>query len=163
MVDLLFNLPCNEQYKNTPKGKAGSWIPFVGSLSQKFKPSEKMHQTFVWNTSAMNDVGSNEKQGNKAPLSTNERRQRFAKDAETVAGWEFDRIIPCHGDTIETGGKQAWLQAYSRVGDRCVLAVVWHELTICVGLYSCSTPTGIPRSDLEGGHALYFIPISLLF
>lgn len=34
------------------------------------------------------------------------------RDAKTVAGWDFDRIIPCHGDVIETGGNKAWRDAY---------------------------------------------------
>ncbi|KAI1792382.1 hypothetical protein LXA43DRAFT_1093625 [Ganoderma leucocontextum] len=38
--------------------------------------------------------------------------QAMRRDAKTVAQWDFDRIIPCHGDVIETGGKNAWTQAY---------------------------------------------------
>jgi hypothetical protein len=34
------------------------------------------------------------------------------RDVKTVADWDFQRIIPCHGDVIETGAKQAWLDAY---------------------------------------------------
>jgi hypothetical protein len=54
----------------------------------------------------------------------------MARDAKTVAGWDFDRIIPCHGvsvhgegclsgvtvfyfqDVIESGGKAAWCEAF---------------------------------------------------
>lgn len=32
-------------------------------------------------------------------------RRVMAKNAKIVSGWDFDRIIPCHGDVIETGGK----------------------------------------------------------
>jgi hypothetical protein len=52
------------------------------------------------------------------------------RDAKTVSGWDFTRIIPCHGvlmficcgpgntdspnkDVIEEGGKKAWDDAYS--------------------------------------------------
>lgn len=31
---------------------------------------------------------------------------------KTVIGWDFDRIIPCHGEVIETEGKEAWKSAY---------------------------------------------------
>lgn len=52
------------------------------------------------------------------------------RDAKTVASWDFDRIIPCHGvstekntlanrgrlrrlqDVIERGGNKAWRTAY---------------------------------------------------
>ena len=52
------------------------------------------------------------------------------RDAKTIAGWDFERIIPCHGvraivalhpiirsnsfsqDVIEKDGKKAWREAY---------------------------------------------------
>jgi hypothetical protein len=36
----------------------------------------------------------------------------MSRDAKVVAAWDFDRIIPCHGDVVETGGKQVWLDAF---------------------------------------------------
>lgn len=61
------------------------------------------------------------------------------RDAKTVAGWDFERIIPCHGvrlrylkminhyvyiyfsfatqDVIETNAKQAWRDAYKHFLD----------------------------------------------
>jgi hypothetical protein len=34
------------------------------------------------------------------------------KDAHVVVDWDFDRIIMCHGDVIENGGKDVWREAY---------------------------------------------------
>ncbi|KAG1900311.1 uncharacterized protein F5891DRAFT_309708 [Suillus fuscotomentosus] len=34
------------------------------------------------------------------------------RDATTVANWDFDRIIPCHGDVIETDGNKMWRTLY---------------------------------------------------
>jgi hypothetical protein len=39
------------------------------------------------------------------------------RDVKTVADWDFQRIIPCHGDVIETGAKQAWHDAYKMYFD----------------------------------------------
>lgn len=39
----------------------------------------------------------------------------FSASAKIVAGWPFDRIIPCHGEVIETGGKEAWASTYANV------------------------------------------------
>jgi len=39
-------------------------------------------------------------------------RVAMKRDATTVANWDFDRIIPCHGDVIEKDGKKAWREAY---------------------------------------------------
>ena len=36
----------------------------------------------------------------------------MARDTKIVAAWDFDRLIPCHGDVIETGAKQVWLDAF---------------------------------------------------
>lgn len=32
-------------------------------------------------------------------------RPSFNKSVAKISTWDFDRIIPCHGDVIETGGK----------------------------------------------------------
>ena len=54
--------------------------------------------------------------------STAERKALFARDAAAVAAWDFERIIPCHGDVLETNPiepnkspKQAWIHAYADV------------------------------------------------
>ncbi|KAJ7636969.1 hypothetical protein FB45DRAFT_907913 [Roridomyces roridus] len=84
-ADLLFNLPCTEQYSNT--GSSGA-VPLFGNL----KPASWLHGKFA------------EAMG--------EDKAAMKRDVKTVADWNFSRIIPCHGDVIETGGKQAWLDAY---------------------------------------------------
>ncbi|KAJ7698659.1 hypothetical protein B0H17DRAFT_1050327 [Mycena rosella] len=84
-ADLLFNFPATEQYSKT--NSSGS-VPFLRS----FRPSSWVHGRFV---SFMTD--------NKAAMK---------RDVKTVADWDFQRIIPCHGDVIETDGKQAWLDTY---------------------------------------------------
>ena len=32
----------------------------------------------------------------------------MSRDCKVVSGWDFDRLIPCHGDVLETGGKALW-------------------------------------------------------
>jgi hypothetical protein len=39
-------------------------------------------------------------------------KEAMKRDAATVANWDFERIIPCHGDVIEKDGKKAWRDAY---------------------------------------------------
>ncbi|KAJ7201698.1 hypothetical protein GGX14DRAFT_464735 [Mycena pura] len=89
-ADLLFNLPCTEQYSKTNSSGA---IPFFGSIG----PSSWLHQ--------------------KLSSSMGEDKAAMRRDVKTVANWNFTRIIPCHGDVIETGGKQAWLEAYKEYMD----------------------------------------------
>jgi len=84
-ADLLFNLPATEQYS---KSKSSGKIPFFGSIG----PNSWAQKHMVWN------------------LGTD--KEAMKRDAKTVAGWDFDRIIPCHGDVIETDGNEAWRNAY---------------------------------------------------
>ena len=40
-------------------------------------------------------------------------RASFAASARRVADWDFDRIIPCHGDVIETGGNAVFRRVFA--------------------------------------------------
>jgi len=79
-ADLLMNLPCIEQYS---KSKTSNMLRGVG-----LGPSSWIHSRIT---------GS---------LGTDKAAMK--RDAKTVAGWDFDRIIPCHGDVIEKNAKKAW-------------------------------------------------------
>ncbi|BGP54890.1 hypothetical protein JCM8202_003399 [Rhodotorula sphaerocarpa] len=91
-ADLLLNLAPHEQYAHSAKRES---LPF---LSDHAKPGTGLHQKFV------HGLAAKDKEGMKAA-------------AEKVAAWDFDRIIPCHGDVIETGGKKAWLETYKSFFD----------------------------------------------
>lgn len=32
----------------------------------------------------------------------------FGNSAKRIMGWGFDRVVPCHGDVIESGGKDVF-------------------------------------------------------
>jgi len=83
-ADLLFNLPCKEQYSKTKTSNM-----FLG---MGLGPSSWIHSQFIWS------------------LGTDKAAMK--RDAKTVADWDFERIIPCHGDVIETNAKQAWKDAF---------------------------------------------------
>jgi hypothetical protein len=36
------------------------------------------------------------------------------RDVKVVSDWDFDRIIPCHGDVMHTGGKKYFKELYRR-------------------------------------------------
>ncbi|TIB72074.1 hypothetical protein E3Q18_03688 [Wallemia mellicola] len=84
-ADLLFNLPGYEQYSNSEES-AEPWVPFV----QNFRPGTLTHRIAAMAMSK-NDA-----------------------EIKKVYEWDFDRIIPSHGDVIETGGKKAWYDVFSR-------------------------------------------------
>jgi len=82
-ADLLFNLPAKEQHSK-------SGFNLLSSLS--LTPYGGFHKRIA------------------KGLSTDDAS--FKKSATAVAQWDFKRIIPCHGDVIETDGNKAWREAY---------------------------------------------------
>ncbi|KAF9480963.1 hypothetical protein BDN70DRAFT_876978 [Pholiota conissans] len=85
-ADLLMNLvSIKEQYANTKKPSN-----FLGLGS--FGPHSWIHARLIWS------LGKNV--------------EEMRRDAKTVSGWDFQRIIPCHGDVIETDAKKAWNDVY---------------------------------------------------
>ncbi|KAF7354043.1 hypothetical protein MVEN_01091200 [Mycena venus] len=84
-ADLVVNLPGTEQYS---KAESVGRFPFYGPLG---KP-------VGWLQSKMSAARS------KDPAA-------MKRDVQTVAEWDFVRIIPCHGDVIDTDAKRIWLDA----------------------------------------------------
>lgn len=131
VADLLFNLPANEQYSGTKAGKATSPIPFLASMTKYMSPYSAFHSSFLWLAGAT--------EGDKGQSSA-DRRKQFAKDAEAVAAWKPNRIVPCHGDVVEGDGTKAWLAAFKKVSSCEGARAGWdrvgpkrgdHHLTIC--------------------------------
>ncbi|TDL21978.1 hypothetical protein BD410DRAFT_789059 [Rickenella mellea] len=85
VADLLFNLPCTEQYSKT---NSSGRIPILSNLN----PSGWLHKRFLWRAGRDKDA--------------------MRRDAKTVAEWDFTRVILCHGDIIETDGNKAWREAW---------------------------------------------------
>jgi len=84
-ADLLFNLPPIEQYTKSNRAT-------FSLLTKTLNPWSYAHKQFVW--AAGSDT------------------EAMKRDAKTVAEWDFERIIPCHGDVIEKDGNKAWREAY---------------------------------------------------
>ncbi|GAA5938645.1 uncharacterized protein JCM15063_005378 [Sporobolomyces koalae] len=86
-ADLLMNLPPHEQYSKTTQRNS---IPFLSKVT----PGSTAHKKMLWYLVSKN-------------------KQEMSRASKEVANWDFDRLIPCHGDVIETGGKKAWLDTYA--------------------------------------------------
>jgi len=89
-ADLLFNLPAKEQYS-----KVKSFNPLAGLVSPG--PTSGLHKRAL--KSLCTDVES------------------FKKSANAVAKWDIKRIIPCHGEVVETDGLKLWKSAYANYID----------------------------------------------
>lgn len=86
-ADVLFNLPATEQFSKTKEDpESGILTKLFGALQHTRGAAMGQKRIIWWALSAGN-------------------RPDFNKSVAHVAAWDFDRIIPCHGDVIETGGK----------------------------------------------------------
>ncbi|KAF2751135.1 hypothetical protein M011DRAFT_463884 [Sporormia fimetaria CBS 119925] len=87
-ADLLFNYPANEQYsKLGVSATSGVLTKVFGSLTNTRGVGQKR---FLWYALSAGD------------------RMGFARSVARINEWDFDRMIPCHGDVVETGAKGVW-------------------------------------------------------
>jgi hypothetical protein len=90
-ADLMFNLGkvgAKEQYSKTGLDPRGGG--FLSNLWANIMSADApiWQQRFLW----------------YAASSAN--RDRFTASVNKIDSWDFDRVIPCHGDVIETDGKK---------------------------------------------------------
>jgi len=89
-ADLLFNLPAKESWSKSSKSPLPFWP--LSILVKSFNPYGGFHKKFL--SGQVKD------------------KESITKDAKAVVAWDFDRIIVCHGDVIETKGKEAFSEAW---------------------------------------------------
>jgi hypothetical protein len=91
-ADLLFNLPAKEQYSRVPdaeKPKMGVLGNFFASL-QTTEGEAKGAKRFMWYVMS---------RGNRAGWNESMKR---------IDSWDFATLVPCHGETLEGNGKEAF-------------------------------------------------------
>lgn len=86
-ADLIFNLPAGQQYGKVPGG--------LTSLMNVLRIDSQWSRRFLWY------VGSKDE-------------QQMSSAARIVSDWDFHIIVPCHGDIVEKGGKDAWDWVFAR-------------------------------------------------
>jgi hypothetical protein len=87
-ADLLFNLPATEQFsKSGVSATSGILTKLFGGI-MNLRGDATWQKRAIWYGVAGKD------------------RKGFAESVARIEKWDFDRIVPCHGDVIETGGKQ---------------------------------------------------------
>lgn len=96
-ADLIFNLPPTEQYSRVPPAEYAAATSGINGLLFRF-------------FSAFNHTGAD---GQSMFLPRIWQYYIVAKDRDAyrdsirrIAQWDFDSIIPCHGDVIKTNGKE---------------------------------------------------------
>jgi hypothetical protein len=86
-ADLIFNLPATEQYSNCAEdANSGFLTKLTGSILHT-RGDMIWQKRILWYFAGAKN------------------REGFAESVKRMHEWNFDRIIPCHGDVIETGVK----------------------------------------------------------
>lgn len=89
-ADLIWNLPAKEQYsKSGESPTAGIFSKLFASLLT-LQGAATGQKRMIWYAFSSSD------------------RKQFNTSIRRINGWDFDRIIPCHGDVVESGGKAAY-------------------------------------------------------
>ncbi|MCJ1242788.1 hypothetical protein MMC14_010797 [Varicellaria rhodocarpa] len=93
-ADLMFNLPATEQYSRSDESATSGILTklFIGLMSTQGEA--KWQKRFLWYAASKAD------------------RPSFDESVGRIAGWDFERIIPCHGDVIESGGKGVFRKVF---------------------------------------------------
>ncbi|TKX20128.1 hypothetical protein C1H76_7628 [Elsinoe australis] len=86
-ADLMFNLPATEQMSKTGISATGGPLTKLFIALNSPEGSAIWQKRFLWYAMSSGD------------------RPSFNKSIQKIDSWDFDRIIPCHGDVIESDGK----------------------------------------------------------
>ncbi|KAK2014073.1 hypothetical protein LZ32DRAFT_528997 [Colletotrichum eremochloae] len=95
-ADLLFNLPPTEQYSRAPEAErdtSGLANRLFGGL-QTTQGDLKWVRRFHWYVMSSKD------------------RPAFNESIQRIDAWDFDTIVPCHGDVIQGDGKQRFRNVF---------------------------------------------------
>ena len=85
-ADLMFNLPAYEQFSKSGES------PVTGFLTKLFNGLQNTTGNPIWQKRFLWYLASKDKPS-------------FNQSAKNIAAWDFERIVPCHGDVIEFEGK----------------------------------------------------------
>ncbi|KAL8726947.1 MAG: hypothetical protein Q9166_006368 [cf. Caloplaca sp. 2 TL-2023] len=94
-ADMMFNLPAHEQYsRTTEKATDGIFTKFFTAF-QNTVGEANWQKRFLWYVASGPD------------------RKGFNESVRKINGWDFDKIIPCHGDVIDNGGHEVFKRLFA--------------------------------------------------
>lgn len=94
VADYMFDAPPREQYSRTGEAPNAGILSKVFQMFLSAQGTALAQRRMQWYALSRGD------------------RDGYAKSARRVAGWDFDRIIPCHGDVIEGNGKSMFKKVF---------------------------------------------------
>lgn len=94
-ADMMFNLPAHEQYSRTGEKATDGILTKFFTTFQNTVGSATWQKRFLWYVASGPD------------------RKGFNESVRKINGWDFEKIIPCHGDVIETEGKAIFRKVFA--------------------------------------------------
>ena len=104
-ADLAENLPAKEQYSQTGEDPRKGFR--TGLFIKIFSPNIWLHNFAIWH------VFTKDKKYDLL-FDRGLMSRAMKRDVKVVSEWNFDRLIVCHGDVVETGAKKYWNDLYVR-------------------------------------------------
>ncbi|KAL2257140.1 hypothetical protein VTK26DRAFT_606 [Humicola hyalothermophila] len=95
-ADLWFNLPAREQYSRVPD-EAKPRLGLLGRFFERMQTAEGDAlgmKRFLWHVISRMD------------------RKGFNESVRRIAKWEFDTVVPCHGETMVGDGKKVFEKVF---------------------------------------------------
>ena len=86
-ADLLFHMPATEQYSRTGVSATAGLPSSLFARAMSTAGEARWQRRLIWYLLSAKD------------------RPSFNDSIRRIDQWDFDRIIPCHGDVIDSGGK----------------------------------------------------------
>ncbi len=92
-ADLFFNLPATEQYSKTKEGAESGLVTKMFVNMMNTRGNVAVQKRVIW-YGVTKDRGS------------------FEESIRRINGWEFEKVVPCHGDVIESGAKGVFQRVF---------------------------------------------------
>jgi hypothetical protein len=89
-ADYMFNSPPTEQFSKSGVDPNSGILTKIFAAVTSAQGKAMGQQRMIWWGTSMSD------------------RKSFAASTARINRWDFDRLIPCHGDVIETGAKSVF-------------------------------------------------------
>jgi hypothetical protein len=93
-ADMMFNLPATEQFSKTGVDPRSGILNRLAAAMQHTEGSAVWQKRMIWYGTSAAD------------------RKGFNKSVARINGWDFERIVACHGDVIEGNGKAIWEKVF---------------------------------------------------
>ena len=100
-ADLMFNLPAIEQYQRVDPATRHGMPGHANWLNRAFQTVMRTEGNLVWARRF------------HWYFASSSDRARFNEGLQVVDSWSFDKIIPCHGETIEKDAKEVFRRVFA--------------------------------------------------